>query len=526
MDRRSFLARSGLAGSALVLGGVPVFADAARTRRKRIPLAGGGTFAEGIASGETSTNAATLWTRLGGYRTDRRLGLEIASDPGFRHVIHRRSVVARAAHDHTIKARVGGRFLKPGERYWYRFEGAHSHSPVGRFQTLRPADSNEPVRIAFFSCQDWQAGYFGAHRTLAERDDLDLVVGLGDYIYERNFYEGPRANRLGANGDGEVQTLDEYRAAYRMWRSDADLRAMHAAHPVLATWDDHEVEDNYAGDKPGEATENPRVPFAGRRSNGWLAFSEYQPFRLLGPVGTRVYRSLRLGRHAELFLTDHRSYRDDQPCGDSFTTPCPPAETNKPGRTLLGSAQKSWLKDGLRGSRATWKLIGNPTMIMALDAPQGFPINKDQWDGYGAERTELLSFIRDQRIADVSFITGDIHTFFAGEVHVDGRTQGPSLATEFVGGSISSLGVPESVAGATGTPLPPSVVLALTQNVEAVNPHITYNEQKSRGYQVVEATPRELRVEYKGVEARTRSTSATTLARFRVAAGTPRAQRV
>ena len=276
MDRRSFLARSGLAGSALVLGGVPVFADAARTRRKRIPLAGGGTFAEGIASGETSTNAATLWTRLGGYRTDRRLGLEIASDPGFRHVVHRRSVVARAAHDHTIKARVGGRFLKPGERYWYRFEGAHSHSPVGRFQTLRPADSNEPVRIAFFSCQDWQAGYFGAHRTLAERDDLDLVVGLGDYIYERNFYEGPRTDTLGANDDGEVQTLDEYRAAYRMWRSDADLRAMHAAHPVLATWDDHEVEDNYAGGKPGEATENPRVPFAGRRSNGWLAFSEYQ----------------------------------------------------------------------------------------------------------------------------------------------------------------------------------------------------------------------------------------------------------
>ena len=168
---------------------------------------------------------------------------------------------------------------------------------MGRFRTPPPPDSQEPVRIAFFSCQDWQAGYFGAHSAIA-REDVDLVVCLGDYIYERNFYEGPRKDTLGANGDGEVQTLDEYRAKYRMYKGDPDLRAMHAAHPYMGIWDDHEVEDNYAGTLPGEATQQVRVPFLERRGAGYRSFYEYMPF---APVRNRprrghdLYRQLQVG---------------------------------------------------------------------------------------------------------------------------------------------------------------------------------------------------------------------------------------
>ena len=207
LDRRTFLARSALAGSGLVLGGVPV-ALGARARKPSIPLAGG---ARSPRASPPEARPASVWTRLGGYTTDRRLTLEVATDEKFRKVLHRRPVIARAAHDHCVKANLKG--LKPGERYFYRFHTRHVSSPVGRFRTLRPADSREPVRIAFFSCQDWASGYFGAHRAIANDDNLDLVIALGDYIYERNYYDGPRKDTLGANKDGEVETLAEYRAS-------------------------------------------------------------------------------------------------------------------------------------------------------------------------------------------------------------------------------------------------------------------------------------------------------------------------
>jgi alkaline phosphatase D len=517
LTRRSLLAAAG--GGALVLGGVPVLADAQRRRRRTVPFARGGTFAEGVASGEPGTDAITLWTRLGGgYRTDRKLFLEISPDEDFRRVVYRRNVVARAEKDHAITVRVRNRALRPGERYHYRFHTRESESEVGRFKTLRPADSREPVRVAFFSCQDWQAGYYGAHRTIAELDDLDLVVCLGDYIYERNFYEGPRHDETGENG--EVQTLAEYRDKYRLYRSDEDLRALHAAHPFTAIWDDHEVEDNYAGELPGDATQNMRVPFLERRYNGYRAFFDYMPMRGLGD-GHRLYRSIPLGANASVLLLDERQYRDDQPCGDELFVPCP--EADDPGRKFLGPEQLAWLKRELESSPATWKLVGNQLMAMALETAEGNPINKDQWDGYGAERADLLGFVRERRVENLAFLTGDIHTFFAGEVGVDGR--GPdSVATEFVGGSVTSLGIPETFQEQTGAPLTREQFAAVTTNVRITNPHIKYDEQVSRGYGLLEATADELRVDFRGVEARERSTEVRTVGRFRVARGVPRVE--
>ncbi|MDQ3936901.1 MAG: alkaline phosphatase D family protein, partial [Actinomycetota bacterium] len=409
--------------------------------------------------------------------------------------------------------------LEPGERYWYRFATRNSSSPVGRFQTLRPPDSREPVRIAFFSCQDWQSGYYGAHRTIADDDSLDLVLCLGDYIYEKNYYEGPREDRLGANGDGEVETREEYRRKYALYRSDADLRAMHAAHAFVPVWDDHEVEDNWAGATGGHQTPNRRVPYEQRRFNGLRTFFESMPVRRPERGGFRRYGSIPLGAHAELFLLDQRQYRDPQPCNDTFVVPCPEAESQP--RKFLGDAQKGWFKAALEGSRASWKLVGNQAMIMALENGPESPSNKDQWDGYGMERRELMEHVAARGIQDVAFLTGDIHTFFAGEVGTDGR--GPeSVATEFVGGSISSLGIPESVESVTN--VPPEVVFQATQNFRTVNPHLKYDDQKRRGYGVVEASAAELRVEFRAVEALRRSTAAERLASFRVARGTPRVE--
>ena len=478
-----------------------------------------------------------LWTRVEEIERKALVSLEVAKDPGFDRVVERRKVAAAPNRDFTAHARVEG--LDAGERYFYRFDTGSRSSPVGEFRTLPPPDSRRPMRVGIFSCQDWEAGYYTAHAGLAAEDDLDLIVCLGDYVYERSFYEedGVRNDNLGANGDGEVQTLAEYRDKYSLYHSDANLRALRQKHPMLGIWDDHEVEDNYAGDLPGEATIDPRVEFTRRRRNGYRAYFEHMPFSPAdGPTqadrrgARRNYRALGLGRNAELILLDERRYRDDQPCGDDIppAPPCTEEERNDPSRTLLGGEQKSWLKRRLRKSDATWKLVGNQVMAMAVDVPANNPINMDQWDGYGAERQELCDFIAARGIEDVSFLTGDIHTFFAGVVTPTGRqapVTGPeAVATEFVAGSMTSLGIPETVEGTTGAPLPPEVVAVVADEaaLKANNPHYAYSNVEERGYAVVEARPDELLVTFRSPETVEEQTSPVVDQQaFRVASGTP-----
>jgi alkaline phosphatase D len=377
---------------------------------------------------------------------------------------------------------------------------------------LRPADSQEPVRVGFFSCQAFEAGYFTAHAGLANEPDLDYVVCLGDYVYELPFYSGPRTDTV-----GNAQTLDEYRRKYALYHSDARLLELRRRHPMIAIWDDHEVEDNYAAFLPGEATPaaERRSAFAARRAAGYRAFFEHHPRIRVPEEPDRTYGAVSLGAHADLFLLDQRQYRDDQACGDRFFVPCD--ESEAPGRTLLGGPQKQWLKDGLAASRASWKLVANQAMIMALDGPPRNEINKDQWDGYAAERSEILGDLAARGVRDVAFITGDIHTFFAGDVTATGRQGSPTdpapVATEFVGGSMTSQGI-----------LPPSVEdpggLATEAAVDANNPHIRFSNFRDRGYAVVEASAAELRVVFRAP----RTTAAPTadvfdLARFKVARG-------
>lgn len=511
LSRRSFVAAAAVAGGGVVLSG-PASAMAAKSRRKaREPYVTAGGFSLGVAAGLPSEREITLWTSVDDVDRNSRIRLEVARDADFRRTVLKRDVRVPAIRDFTARARVTG--LQPGEEYFYRFTTKQEGSQVGRFRTARPTDSAEPVRIGVFSCMDYRAGYYTGHRALAAEPDVDLVVCLGDYVYEQIFYPGPddRIDTTGANKDGYVLTLAEYRDKYRLYKADPDLQALHAAHPFVAMWDDHEVEDNYNSDRidPGSTDKRPRS-LPERRRQGYLAFYEYMPRLRVKPVDTKLYGSIPLGANAELFLLDERQYRDPQPCGDQIAAPC--TETDAP-RTFLGPAQKAWLKSAVTASKARWKVIANPLMIMSLDSAPGQTLNVDAWDGYAAERRELLEHFLASGVEDLTFLTGDIHTFFAGDVYTTGRqATGRPVATEFVCGSMTSLGF-ENI-------FPPATLEAIRTGLPATNPHIKFSELKRRGYGVVEATAGEFRVEYKGpASATVRNSPVSSLAKFKVAAG-------
>ncbi|MBA2636693.1 MAG: alkaline phosphatase D family protein, partial [Solirubrobacterales bacterium] len=536
IDRRTFVrGAAGITVAGALGGSTSAFARAQRTR-----VGSSGAFAQGVASGEPSTRAISLWTRLSGVSRSSTLGYEVARDRAFERVVVRGQATADAAADFTAHVRVSDRALHSGQEYFYRFFTQAGSSDVGRFRTARPADSRETVRIAFFSCQEYIAGFYQAHADLASRDDIDLVVCLGDYVYEQGFASTAAVIppvRPDDSGDaGDVQTLPEYREKYNLYNTDPDLRAMRAAHPLVAIWDDHEVEDNYADGIAGGATEDAdrRVSFAERKRNGYRAFFEHLPRRLQSGTNPQIYGRVPLGA-AEVFLLDERQYRDDQPCnpGDGPVTsePCPPDRQYAP-RTLLGDRQKAELKAGLSGSKARWKVVANQVMVTSIDVvPTLQPLNADAWDGYARERRELIDFIAQQGIEDVTFITGDIHTFFAGDVTRTGRQavrgvdsgadpNGAPRATEFVGGAISSPGIVDRFARTE--PERNAAAAPFDAAVLALNPQITYANQAYKGYAILEASRGDLRVDYRAVrDARDPNSDVFRLRRFRVQAGRP-----
>jgi alkaline phosphatase D len=523
LRRREFLVAG--AGAGLAFTGVGPLNYVALAKQRGVPVASEGKFAHGVAAGIPAPKGITLWTRVSELTRSSRLTLEVATDAHFRHVVKRQQVVADANKDFTVHAQVGK--LKPAHEYFYRFHTKHTHSRVGRFRTLPPADSNQPVKIGFYSCQSYEAGYYTALAALAKEPDLDFVLCLGDYIYEHHYYNGPaaRADTTGVNKDGDVQTLAEYRQKYRFYQSDKNLQNLHAAYPFVSMWDDHEVEDNYAGTQPDSASTDAankennnsyprRVPFGQRRTNGYRAFFEAMP--RIAPRGNRLYGSLKVGNMAELFITDERQYRDAQPCNDAQLTACP--DDMAPGRTFLGAAQKSWLKGALPASKAKWSLLASETMMMALDSTPGNHANQDQWDGYSAEREEILTEFLNKNVDNLVVLSGDIHTFIAGDLYTNGETSGKPIGTELVGGSATSFGLPEALG------IPSATLQSLRQ---ASDPHVEYADFDHRGYCVVTADKDKLVGEFKAVsDAKVPNGTVSSLAKFQVDSGKPKLNQV
>jgi alkaline phosphatase D len=246
LGRRSFLIGALATGAALT---APVN-YAALARERRIPLAKGAKFDQGVASGFPRPRGIELWTRLGEITRTSKLKVIVATDRDFGNVVEEKLVTARSDRDFTARTFIKG--LKSDRQYFYRFVTDESKSPVGRFKTAPPLNSRKPVRIAFYSCQHYESGFYNAQRAIANEPDLDLVLCLGDYIYEAGGTNGVRRDTSGDNHDGDTQLLREYWEKYRLYKSDPDLKAMHAAHPSLSVWDDHEVENNYADGRTAE----------------------------------------------------------------------------------------------------------------------------------------------------------------------------------------------------------------------------------------------------------------------------------
>ncbi|MCX7932290.1 MAG: alkaline phosphatase D family protein [Rhodovarius sp.] len=411
-------------------------------------------FSLGVASGDPEGDSVILWTRL--LPAPARpvpVAWQVAADPAFRRILAEGQGLARPESGHAVQIEAGG--LPAGRPLWYRFRALGHDSPAGR--TRIPAA--DAARIAFVNtgCQHYEHGFFTAWRHIAADEELDFVLFNGDYIYE---YAGRPVGTRGSvrrHEGGECLTLEDYRARYAQYRSDPDLQAAHAAHPFIVAFDDHEVENNWAGPH-SETSGTAAADFAARKAAALQAWSEHMPLRpAQRPAGAaiRAYRRFRLGRLATLHVLDTRSHRDDQPCGDRLQHPC--AELFRPDAEMLGAEQEAWL---LAGAAAPGLHILAQQVFFC---PRIFPdgrVSTDAWDGYPAARERLLSGLRARGVLHPVVLSGDVHRAFVAEI--------PGGGAEFVCTSISSEGD-----GREADPAAPALL--------ARNPHILFHHAR-RGW--------------------------------------------
>jgi alkaline phosphatase D len=477
-------------------GALGLAALAALPMARAQPAAGGDTpFRLGVASGDPWPDGVVLWTRLapeplaplGGMSgAPVEVGWEVAEEERFARIAARGSVLVRPETGYALHVELAG--LQPDRPYWYRFRAGGEASPVGRTRTA-PAPGATPARLRFLNagCQHLEHGWFTAWRHAAEEEAIDFVFHYGDFIYEQAGRQpgqggwGP-ANPVRRHLGAEVHTLEEYRRRYAQYRLDPDLQAAQAAHPFLCSFDDHEVDNNWAGpfsEEDGGARHPVAVPpevFALRKAAAFQAWYEAMPVRrALLPRGPEItaFRRLRFGRLLEVHVLDTRSFRDDQPCGDGTVAPC--AAVARPGAQMLGPAQEAWLLDGMAGSGARWQVLAQQVMMMRRELPQG-RLSMDKWDGYPAARARLLEGIAARGIGHAVVLSGDVHNAWAGQLRRDPLDEAsPVLATEFTGTSISSEG--------DGSEIQPS-----TPEILRRNPHIAFFNDR-RGYTLHEVTP-------------------------------------
>jgi alkaline phosphatase D len=486
-----------------------------RPRFERYP------FTLGVASGSPLPTAVVIWTRLapkplhGGGLGARalRVAWEVAHDERFRRVARRGHVNAVPARGHSLHVDVRG--LEPARWYFYRFRVGDTTSPIGRTRTAPAArERPEHLRYGFASCQHFEHGYFAAYRHL-EAEDVDVMVFLGDYIYERP----GRPGRVRRHVDGVARTLTQYRNRHAQYKTDPDLQRLHAAVPWLVTWDDHEVTNDYAdGRSPSLSAQ-----FRRRRAAAYQAYFEHMPIRVARGTdfsALRIHRRFDWGILARFHVLDGRQYRTPQACpppgrgGAHSVDEQDCHELREPGRTMLGSPQMRWLRTGLIANPGRWHVIAQQTLI----ARAGLVVNgrrrvwTDAWDGYPAARGRLLRSVADNGLRSCVVLTGDTHATYVCDLHADfDDTSGEPVATELCGTSVTSPGPSQA-------------------HVEAImrdNPHIHFGDGRRRGYVVVDVTQERSTARLRVVDDVTDpTTGVTTLATFAIDAGRPGAQQI
>ncbi len=504
-DRRSFLIAAASALAAPRLWARPAFSAY--------------PFALGVASGAPLPDGVVLWTRLapdplnGGGLPPAAIEVrwEVARDEGFRNIVRRGRTLAEPQHAHSVHVEVDG--LEPARWYWYRFMAGDAVSPSGRTRTAPVADAaTDRLRFAFASCQQYEQGFYAAHRHMAA-EDLDLVVFLGDYIYESSWgsrhvrkHEGP-----------EPYTLEQYRNRHACYKSDPDLQRCHAAFPWLVTWDDHEVDNDYANDRPEDLDPD----FLVRRAAAYRAYWEHMPLRRSAlPAGAhmQLYDRYDFGRLARFHVLDGRQYRDPQACprygrgGSNVIDDALCPERLAPQRSLLGARQERWLEDGLAASRARWNILAQPLLMAQMERKPG-PEKRfwsDGWDGYPAARARLLQAIAERKPANPLVIGGDVHFNCVADLKADfDDPKSAVVATEFCGTSISSQGPAQAQLDAR----------------RQENPHVRFAHSEKRGYVMLELVDKHCLARLRAIDSEKAADSPiSTLAAFVVEDGRPGAE--
>ncbi|GHG42171.1 alkaline phosphatase D family protein [Streptomyces zaomyceticus] len=519
--RRRFLTVTGAAAALAFATGLPAAGAAAAAELDGRRVAED-PFTLGVASGDPLPGSVLLWTRLaprpfepdGGLPAHRiSVHWELARDERFTRVVRRGRATAHPEFGHTVH--VEAEHLDPGRTFFYRFRVGDWTSPVGRTRTApAPWARTTALKLAAVSCQAYHDGYFTAYGHLA-REDVDVVFHLGDYLYEYavNATGGARAytdRTLPAVFNRETLTLDDYRLRYALYKTDPDLRAAHAAHPFVVTWDDHETENNYAGGIPENSV--PPEEFLLRRAAAYRAYWEHQPLRApQRPQGPdmRLYRRLSFGRLAQFDILDTRQYRSDQAYGDGWQVPGP--ESENPARTLTGATQERWLLDGWRRSRARWNVLPQQVVFAERrDRPSSdFLLSMDSWDGYPASRQRILAGADAAGVENLMVLTGDVHVGYGLDIKADFRDPASrTVGTEIVATSISS--------GKNGAERP-----ANHARLHQANPHLRFYDGR-RGYVTVALGEDVARADFRTVPyVTTPGAPVTTAASFVTEAGDP-----
>jgi alkaline phosphatase D len=454
-------------------------------------------FAHGVASGDPLTNRVMIWTRVESGRDSVPVSWTVALDPELADVVFSGETTADAEDDHTVHVDVTG--LDPGVTYHYGFMAEGEESPVGRAWTLR--STADRLRFAMCSCAKRNAGFFNAYARIAERDDLDFLLHLGDYIYEASNIpakgQTPGAD-IGRPFDplGECRTLEEYRTRYAQYHRDPDVQALHRAIPIIPTLDDHELADGaWAGGSDAHDPEQ-HGPWAARKEAAFRARWEWLPARPPDPADpTRAFREISLADLADIFLLDIRSRRDQPALG---------SEMDDPGRTMLGREQREWLMGALESSTAGWRLVGSPSIMhrtwcrdpsdllrtallkLKLMDEDGEGPDEDQWDGYPVERELMLR--KFEALEDVVVLSADIHVSVASQLAHNGAPVG----VEITAPSLTSQNLDEKL---ELDPRDERISAAERAFVEALD-HVEWCEFAGHGYVVCDVDSDRLRAEW------------------------------
>lgn len=422
-------------------------------------------FYHGVASGDPLTDKVILWTRV----TPVNLGADpvtvqwkIATDTTMTNIVNSGTFITNQDRDYTVK--VDADNLEPNTYYYYQFEAFNKKSQIGRTKTA-PTVNIGSSRFGIVSCANLEAGFFNVYKVMNERNDMDAVVCLGDYIYEYEtggYSPNSSTNRFWQPAN-EITTLSDYRTRYSSYRLDPDLRRNHQLFPWICVWDDHET----ANDSWMYGAENHNAgegEWADRMDYGKKAYFEWLPIRETGVADPyQIYRAIPYGSNIDILMLDTRLHGRDIQAGTSG------AVVESTTRELLGSDQRVWMTDQLIESTAQWKIIGQQVMMAPFGAPET-AINGDQWDGYPAERDRFFKIVTDNKINNVVVLTGDIHTSWANDLPSKDYvflTGAGSVGVEFVTPSVTSPGLPIS---------------AGVEAIQVLNPHMKYIELKQHGF--------------------------------------------